>query len=101
VCKAFDNSAIIGDFVPLSALSDDVNHLTFHLDINGVTVQEGNTQNQLFPIDRIIEYASRFFTLKTGDLIFTGTPAGVGRVNINDHLQGYLAGTKLLDFYVR
>ena len=75
--------------------------LPFHLDINGSKVQEGNTSNMLFSVDKIIAYVSRFFTLKIGDLIYTGTPAGVGPVKIDDHLEGYLGERKLLDFYVR
>ena len=79
----------------------DVNRIPFHLDINGKTVQEGNTQDMLFPVDKIIAYVSRFFTLKIGDLIYTGTPVGVGPVKIDDHLQGYIGEQKLLDFFVR
>jgi 2-keto-4-pentenoate hydratase/2-oxohepta-3-ene-1,7-dioic acid hydratase in catechol pathway len=101
ISKAFDDSAVIGKFISLSELSDEINNLPFHLDINGTTVQEGNTCNQIFKIDEIIAYVSRFFTLKMGDLIYTGTPAGVGKVNINDHLQGYVKETKLLDFHVK
>ena len=71
------------------------------LDINGKNVQEGNTSDMLFPVDKIIAYVSRFFTLKIGDLIFTGTPAGVGPVKIDDHLQGYIGERKLLDFHVK
>ena len=98
--KAFDNSAVIGTFIPLEQ-AGDVNRLPFHLDINGSKVQEGNTSNMLFSVDKIIAYVSRFFTLKIGDLIYTGTPAGVGPVKIDDHLEGYLGERKLLDFYVR
>jgi 2-keto-4-pentenoate hydratase/2-oxohepta-3-ene-1,7-dioic acid hydratase in catechol pathway len=101
VCKAFDDSAVLGKFIPLEELENDVNNLSFRLDINGKTVQEGNTSNQIFKIDEIIAYASRFFTLKMGDLIYTGTPAGVGKVHINDRLQGYIGEIKLLDFYVK
>ena len=100
ISKAFDNSAVIGTFVPLDKLGD-VNRIPFHLDINGQKVQEGNTSDMLFPVDKVIAYVSRFFTLKIGDLIFTGTPAGVGPVKIDDHLQGYIGERKLLDFYVK
>jgi 2-keto-4-pentenoate hydratase/2-oxohepta-3-ene-1,7-dioic acid hydratase in catechol pathway len=99
--KAFDDSAVIGNFIPLENSDRDINHLDFHLDINGTTVQKGNTNDQIFKIDTIIAYVSRFFTLKMGDLIYTGTPAGVGKVEVNDHLQGYIGETKLLDFYVK
>lgn len=100
ISKAFDNSAVIGEFVPLDRVGD-VNRIPFHLDINGQTVQSGNTSDMLFPVDKIIAYVSRFFTLKIGDLIFTGTPSGVGPVKINDHLQGYINERKLLDFHVK
>lgn len=101
ISKAFDNSAAIGTFIPLENAGENVNDIPFHLEINGKTVQEGNTRDMLFPVDRIIAYASRFFTLKMGDLIYTGTPCGVGPVKIGDHLQGYIGGQKLLDFFVR
>lgn len=94
ISKAFDNSAVVGHFIPKSEVS--LNNLNFHLDINGNTVQKSNTKNMLFSIDQIIAYASRFFTLKMGDLIFTGTPAGVGPVHIGDYLEGYLENKKLL-----
>lgn len=98
--KAFDNSAVIGEFIPVSK-AGDIQQIPFHLDINGTTVQEGNTKDMLFPVDRIIAYVSRFFTLKIGDLIFTGTPSGVGPVKIDDHLQGFLNEEKVLDFWVK
>lgn len=100
ISKAFDNSAVVGTFVPVEQIGN-VNQIPFHLNINGSTVQAGNTQDMLFPIDRIIAYASRFFTLKMGDLIYTGTPAGVGPVQIDDHLEGFIRNQKLLDFFVR
>lgn len=100
ISKAFDNSAAIGSFIPVDRVGD-VDRIPFCLDINGVRVQTGNTADMIFKIDAIIAYVSRFFTLKIGDLIYTGTPAGVGPVKINDHLQGYINENKLLDFYVR
>ena len=100
ISKAFDNSAVVGTFVPVEQIGN-VNQIPFHLNINGSTVQAGNTQDMLFPIDRIIAYVSRFFTLKMGDLIYTGTPAGVGPVQIDDHLEGFIRNQKLLDFFVR
>jgi len=100
ICKSFDNSAVIGDFIPVDR-AGDINRIPFHLDINEKIVQKGNTREMLFTVDQIIAYASRFFTLKMGDLIFTGTPQGVGPVKIDDHLQGYIAEQKLLDFHVR
>ena len=98
--KAFDNSAVIGDFVPVDELPA-VQNLNFHLDIDGNTVQRGYTGDMLYTIDQIIAYASRFFTLKIGDLIFTGTPVGVGPVAIDQHLDGYLEGRKVLSFNVK
>ena len=100
ISKAFDNSAVVGTFVPLEEVGD-INRLPFHLDVNGETRQAGNTEQLLFSVDRIVAYVSRFFTLKIGDLIYTGTPCGVGPVQIGDHLQGYIGERKLLDFYVR
>ena len=79
----------------------DIQNLKFHLDIDGNTVQQGNTADMLFKVDEIIAYVSRIFTLKIGDLLFTGTPVGVGPVSVGQHLQGYLEEEKLLDFYVR
>lgn len=100
ISKAFDNSAALGTFIPVSE-TPGIDRIPFHLEINGQTVQEGNTSQLLFSVDRIIAYASRFFTLKIGDLIYTGTPSGVGPVKIGDHLQGYVGEKKLLDFHVR
>lgn len=98
--KAFDNSAVVGTFVPVEQVGS-ISNLPFHLDINGKIVQKGNTQDMLFSVDKIIAYVSRFFTLKIGDLIYTGTPVGVGPVQIDDHLQGYIGEQKLLDFFVK
>ena len=100
ISKSFDNSAVIGTFVPLEDVGD-INRLPFHLEINGKPVQAGNTADMLFSVDKVIAYASLFFTLKMGDLIYTGTPARVGPVKIDDHLEGYIGERKLLDFYVR
>jgi len=88
--KAFDGSAALGKkFVPVSEL-DDIKDLNFSLTKNGETVQKGNTSEMLFDIDKVIAYVSKFFTLKIGDLIYTGTPSGVGPVAINDELKGYI-----------
>ena len=100
LCKGFDSSAAIGTFVPVERFAD-VQNLRFHLDIDGNTVQQGYTADMLFKIDDIIAYVSRFVTLKIGDLLFTGTPVGVGPVSIGQHLEGYLEAEKLLDFYIR
>ena len=101
LCKGFDNSAAIGTFISLEQAGGDVQNLDVHLDIDGCEVQRGNTADMLFKIDDIIAYVSRFMTLKIGDLLFTGTPAGVGPVSVGQHLQGYLGGEKLLDFHIR
>ena len=101
LCKGFDNSAAIGTFISLEQAGGDLQNLDFHLDIDGCEVQRGNTTDMLFKIDDIIAYVSRFMTLKIGDLLFTGTPAGVGLVSVGQHLQGYLGGEKLLDFHIR
>lgn len=101
LCKGFDNSAAIGTFISLEQAGGDLQNLDFHLDIDGCEVQRGNTADMLFKIDDIIAYVSRFMTLKIGDLLFTGTPAGVGTVSVGQHLQGYLGGEKLLDFHIR
>ena len=100
LCKGFDNSAVIGDVVPVSRFKD-VQNLEFHLTIDGNKAQEGNSRDMLFKIDDLIAYVSQFYTLKIGDLLYTGTPVGVGPVSIGQHLEGYLEGEKLLDFYVR
>lgn len=100
ISKAFDNSAALGAFIPVEK-AGDIQQIAFRLDINGACVQAGNTADMLFRVDEIVAYASRFFTLRIGDLIYTGTPAGVGPVHIGDHLQGYVGEEKLLDFYVR
>lgn len=99
--KGFDESAVIGEFVPLSEVGGEVQNLHFHLDIDGKTVQQGFTADMLFSVDEIICYVSQFMTLKIGDLIYTGTPVGVGPVSVGNHLQGFLEDKKLLDFYVR
>ena len=100
LCKGFDDSAVLGTFVPTEKFAD-IQDLHFHLDIDGQTVQRGHTADMLFKVDEIIAYVSQFCTLKIGDLIFTGTPVGVAPVRVGQHLQGYLEGEKLLDFYVR
>ncbi|HTE00018.1 MAG TPA: fumarylacetoacetate hydrolase family protein [Mucilaginibacter sp.] len=100
LAKAFDGSAPVSDFVPKAKFTDIYN-LNFRLDVNQQTRQQGNTKDLLFSFERIIVFVSQYITLKKGDLIFTGTPQGVGKVNVGDHLEGYLEGDKLLDFYVK
>ena len=100
IAKGFDYSAPISEFFPLDKYGD-IHNLSFRLDVNGRTVQDGSTSLMIFSFEKIIAYVSRFMTLKTGDLIYTGTPAGVGPVAINDRLEAYLEGEKLMDFPVK
>lgn len=97
ICKGFDGSAAIGEWIPKEKFID-IQRIHFHLDINGQTVQEGCTSDMLYSVDEIIAYISQFFTLKTGDILYTGTPAGVGPVKIDDHLEGWLEERKVLEF---
>lgn len=100
LAKAFDSSAPISSFLPKSDFNDIYN-INFHLDINGQTKQSGNTNMLLFSFENIIAFVSQYITLKKGDLIFTGTPPGVGKVTIGDHLEGYIGDNKMLDFFVK
>ena len=100
ICKGFDGSAAVGEMVMKDVLPD-VQNLHFSLEKNGKTVQTGYTGDMLFGVDEVVSYISRFFTLKMGDLIYTGTPAGVGTVSEGDHLVGILEGRKVLEFNVR
>lgn len=95
--KSFDGAAAIGEWVSADKFRD-LQMLSFRLDKNGKTVQQALTSDMLFKIDDLIAYISQFFTLKTGDLLFTGTPAGVGEVAVDDHLEGYIEDRKVLDF---
>lgn len=98
--KAFDGSAVIGDFMPKSAFQS-LENLTFELTNNGVAVQKGNTDFMLWKIDELIAYVSQYFTLKIGDIIFTGTPEGVAAVHPDDILEGFLEGNKLFRIQVK
>lgn len=98
--KAFDGSAPIGKFINKNELSD-MNNISFHLTVNGNTVQKGNTKDLLFSFDAVIAYVSKFFTLKTGDLIYTGTPEGVGPVKIGDKLEAFIGERSLLAFEIK
>ncbi|SDS42279.1 2-keto-4-pentenoate hydratase/2-oxohepta-3-ene-1,7-dioic acid hydratase (catechol pathway) [Mucilaginibacter mallensis] len=100
LAKAFDGSAPISNFMPKTQFTD-LYDLNLRLDINGETRQNGNTKDLLFSFESLIAFVSKYITLKKGDLIFTGTPAGVGRVNVGDRLEGYLQDQKMLDFYVK
>jgi 2-keto-4-pentenoate hydratase/2-oxohepta-3-ene-1,7-dioic acid hydratase in catechol pathway len=101
IAKGFDGSAAIGEWVPISEefrvkSEEFATAISFRLDKNGETVQRGNTAYMIHSIDQLISYISRFFTLKTGDLIYTGTPVGVGPVAIGDHLEGWILNEELL-----
>ncbi len=100
LAKSFDHSAPISHFIPKDQFKD-LYQLNFHLELNGQTVQKGNTSDLLFQFEKLIAFVSQYITLKKGDLIFTGTPEGVGKVNMGDNLVGYLEGEKLLDFFVK
>ncbi len=100
LCKGFDGAAVVGAWVGMDE-AGDFPSLEFRLDVNGRTVQRGRARDMVFGVDDLIAYASRFFTLKTGDLIFTGTPEGVGPVKENDHLTGWLGDRKVLEFNAR
>ena len=98
--KAFDGSATIGEFLSIAEI-ENVQNIEFRLDINGKTVQKGNSKDMIFPIDELIAYTSRFFTLKIGDFIFTGTPEGVEKVEKEDRLEGYIFDQKMFDFKIK
>lgn len=100
ISKGFDNSAVLGTFVSKDKFEKAMDNLDFVLLKNGEQAQIGNTKDMIHSIDKIVAYASQFFTLKTGDLIFTGTPAGVGKVEIGDTLIGKLEGEELLNVSV-
>ena len=98
--KCFDGAAPLGKFIPVTSVKD-ISNLNFRLEINNRIVQKGNTSDMIFGINEIVSYVSKFFTLKTGDLIFTGTPSGVGPLKRNDHLVAYLGDKPLLDFMIK
>lgn len=98
--KAFDGSAVIGDFLPKTEFNS-LENITFELTSNGQTVQKGNTSHMLWKIDELIAYVSQYFTLKTGDIIFTGTPAGVAKVNQDDVLEGFVEGKQMFRIQVK
>ncbi len=100
--KAFDGCAALGNFISVESLGDrGVQDIDFSLCIDGHTVQQGNTSQMLHTIDHIIAYASMFYTLKIGDIIFTGTPAGVGPVQIGQRLEGFIRDQKLLEIDIK
>lgn len=101
VSKGFDGSAVVGPFVPLETFGLPVNNLNFDLRVNGSVVQQGNSSDMIFDVDHLIAHISRFITLRTGDLIYTGTPAGVGPVKIGDHLDGTIEGRPMLSLDIK
>lgn len=100
IAKGFEGSAPLGKFIDKEHF-EDIRNLPFGLELNGQVVQKGNTRDLVFSFEELIAYVSRYFTLKMGDLIFTGTPAGVGPVKIGDHLSAYIQEKTLLDFRVK
>ena len=98
--KAFDGSAIIGDFYPKNDFNS-VENINFELKNNGQIVQKGNTSQMLWNIDEIISHTSQYFTLKKGDIIFTGTPEGVAKVNPNDVLEGFIEDKLVLRLHIK
>lgn len=100
ISKAFDGSAPISQFVPVTEIPD-LRNLGFRLEKNGRVVQEGNTANMIFSFEAIISYVSKFVKLHIGDLIYTGTPSGIGPVNIGDRLTAYMGSRQMLDFFIR
>jgi 2-keto-4-pentenoate hydratase/2-oxohepta-3-ene-1,7-dioic acid hydratase in catechol pathway len=100
IAKAFDGSAPISKFIPKEEFKD-FNNINFHLDLNGKTVQQGNTKDLIFSFDKLIAHVSKYVTIRMGDLIFTGTPAGVGPVKIGDRLQAYIEDKLMMDFYIK
>ena len=101
LAKGFDGSAAIGPFVELEEMEKTINDLHFDLKINGTLVQQGYSGEMIFDVDHLIAYLSRFITLRTGDLIYTGTPAGVGPVKIGDHLEGTIEGKPMLSLDIK
>jgi len=98
--KAFDGSAVIGSFLPLADVGM-ISDLSFLMNLNGQKVQSANTSEMVFSVDKVIAFVSRFITLKTGDLIYTGTPQGVGKVNVGDNLVGFLGDKEMFNFNVK
>ena len=98
--KSFDGAAVLGEWISKDKFLD-VQRLRFHLDVNGETMQEGCSSDMIYKVDEIISYVSRFFTLKTGDLIYTGCPVSGTPVHINDRLEGYIEERKVLDLHCK
>lgn len=99
LAKAFDGSAAVGKFMKIG--ERNIQQLNFELQLNKIVVQRGNTADMLFPVDKIIAFASEYFTLNIGDILFTGTPAGVGPLKVDDDMEGYLEGERVLEVSVK
>ncbi len=100
IAKAFDNSAVLSEFVAIDSFKDP-SSIQFSMQKNGTTVQVGTSSEMIFSIEKIISYLSQYFTLQQGDLIFTGTPAGVGSIKIGDQLDGFLEGEKKFSITIK
>jgi 2-keto-4-pentenoate hydratase/2-oxohepta-3-ene-1,7-dioic acid hydratase in catechol pathway len=100
IAKAFDHSAPISTFISISELNNS-DEIKFRMDLNDKTVQNGNSKDMIFSFEKIISYVSQFIYLKMGDILFTGTPAGVGKVNIGDRITAFLEDRKMLDFMIK
>lgn len=100
IAKAFDYSAPIGEFIPKEEI-EDLGNIEFRLEKNDVVVQQGNTRDMIFSLDELIDYVSRFVTFRIGDYMYTGTPSGVGPVQVGDRLKGYMNNRLMFDFFVR
>ncbi len=97
IAKGFDGASVVGTWVEKDRFPD-IDNIHFTLDINSKRVQDGCTKDMIFSVHKVISYVSQFYTLRTGDLIFTGTPAGAGPISVDDHFEGYVEGEKLLEF---
>ncbi len=100
IAKGFNGSAPVSEWLDLAEIKD-MKSIDFHLEVNGETRQKGNNEMMLWNFDEIIAYISKFFTLKIGDIIFTGTPAGVAKVNMGDRLEGFIGTKKMLNFEIK
>ncbi len=101
ISKSFDGAAPVSEFISLNKLGGEMNNINFRLELNRKVVQQGNTGDMIFKVDQLIEHVTQFMTIKIGDILFTGTPAGVGPVKIGDRLTAYIEDQKMLDFVVK
>jgi acylpyruvate hydrolase len=101
IAKGFEHSAPVSSFISLETEGLAIDNIPFRLELNGITVQEGNTAEMIYPVHKLISYISRFMTLRIGDLIFTGTPSGVGPLRTGDLLEGYIADKPMLNMQIK